>query len=334
MLFDGPGLWAAHAVPRGIDAAGARQIGPLGAIGERGVELGRGARLSDCPLSLDTDPCELHCGVPHRPVIAGPHHQREEDTPAVRTTGPTARDPQRQYTVLNAKLVDRSGPRWRGCCPHHHRNHCASNFCVIPRVPNSKFPLRHTAADGAGMIGPGPSASHTPTESSGGWFVIWTESRAEKKVEQRIAALGLSPWLPIIKERRRWSDRWRVIDCPLFPGYLFARATIADWSTLLRIPGVLTVITEHGKPALLADSFITSLRDAISREGVLPEAVSDDISYAPGDEVIVQEGVLRGVRGVVRERRSGRQLVLWVAEIGRGVAFTIGSALVRAASTK
>ncbi len=184
------------------------------------------------------------------------------------------------------------------------------------------------------MIGPGPSASHTPTESSGGWFVIWTESRAEKKVEQRFAALGLSPWLPIIKERRRWSDRWRVIDCPLFPGYLFARATLADWSTLLRIPGVLTVITEHGKPALLADSFITSLRDAISREGVLPEAVSDDISYAPGDEVIVQEGVLRGVRGVVRERRSGRQLVLWVAEIGRGVAFTIGSALVRAASTK
>ena len=49
----------------------------------------------------------------------------------------------------------------------------------------------------------------------------------------------------------------------------------------------------------------------------------------PGDEVIVQEGVLRGVRGIVRERRSGRQLVIWVAEIGRGVAFTIGSALVR-----
>ena len=55
------------------------------------------------------------------------------------------------------------------------------------------------------------------------------------------------------------------------------------------------------------------------------------MDYAPGDEVIVEEGVLRGVRGIVRERRSRRQLVLWVAEIGRGVAFTIGSALVRAA---
>jgi transcription antitermination factor NusG len=163
------------------------------------------------------------------------------------------------------------------------------------------------------------------------WFVIWTESRAEKKVERRIAALGLSPWLPVVKERHRWSDRWREVECPLFPGYLFARATNADWHRILRTPGVLTVITERGKPALLADTFVRSLRDAIGRDGVAPEAVSERVDYTPGDEVIVQEGALMGVRGVVRERRSGRQLVLWVAEIGRGVAFTIGSALVKAA---
>ena len=164
---------------------------------------------------------------------------------------------------------------------------------------------------------------------TGPWFVIWAESRAEKRVEKRIAALGLSPWLPIVRERHRWSDRWREVECPLFPGYLFARATNAHWPQILRTPGVLTVITERGKPALLADSFVTSLRDAIGREGAAPEAVTERIDYTPGDEVIVQEGVLRGVRGIVRERRSGRQLVIWVAEIGRGVSLTIGSALVR-----
>jgi transcription antitermination factor NusG len=163
------------------------------------------------------------------------------------------------------------------------------------------------------------------------WFVIWAESRAEKKVEKRMAALGLTPWLPIVKERHRWSDRWREVECPLFPGYLFARATNADWPQILRTPGVLTVVKERGKPALLADTFVNSLRDAIEREGAAPEAVEEPVDYAPGDEVIVQEGALRGVRGIVRERRSRRQLVLWVAEIGRGVAFTIGAALVRSA---
>ena len=163
------------------------------------------------------------------------------------------------------------------------------------------------------------------------WFVIWTESRAEKKVEARIAALGLSPWLPTVKERHRWSDRWREVVCPLFPGYLFARATLVEWHAVLRTPGVLTVVKVNGRPALLADGFVAGLRDAIERTGVTPEAVSDAVDYSPGDEVIVQEGALKGVRGVVRERRSGRQLVIWVREIGRGVAFTIGSALVRAA---
>src|SRR5450759_4037254 len=166
------------------------------------------------------------------------------------------------------------------------------------------------------------------------WFVIWAESRAEKKVEQRMAAMGLSPWLPIVKERHRWSDRWREVECPLFPGYLFAKATNADWHRILRTPGVLTVVKEGEKPAFLSDSFVTSLRDAIGREGAVPEPVTERVEYAPGDEVIVQEGALCGVRGVVRERKGRRQLVLWVAEIGRGVTFTIGSVLVKAASSE
>src|SRR5674476_821716 len=106
---------------------------------------------------------------------------------------------------------------------------------------------------------------HSNEGPSDPWFVIWAESRAEKKVEQRMAAMGLQPWLPVVKERHRWSDRWREVECPLFPGYLFAHATNADWPRILRTPGVLTVVTERGKPALLADSFVSTLRDAIGR---------------------------------------------------------------------
>lgn len=163
------------------------------------------------------------------------------------------------------------------------------------------------------------------------WFVIWTESRAEKKVEARIAALGLSPWLPTVKERHRWSDRWRDVVCPLFPGYLFARSRSVEWHKVLGTPGVLTVVKREGRPALIADAFVAGLRDAIERQGAAPEPIAEVVDYLPGDEVVVQEGPLIGVRGVVRELRSGRRLVIWVSEIGRGVAFTIGPALVRAA---
>lgn len=163
------------------------------------------------------------------------------------------------------------------------------------------------------------------------WFVIWTESRAEKKVEARIAALGLSPWLPTVTERHRWSDRWREVVLPLFPGYLFARARQVEWHKVLRTPGVLTVVKREGKPALLDDEFITTLRGAIERGR--DQEMAEVTDFRPGDAVVVvQEGPLKGVRGVVRERRNGRQLVIWVQEIGRGIAFTIGSALVQPAA--
>src|SRR5688500_16717057 len=97
------------------------------------------------------------------------------------------------------------------------------------------------------------TASDEPQSNS--WCVIWTESRAEKKVEARIAALGLRTWLPTVKERHRWSDRWREVVCPLFPGYLFASANSALWHTVLNTQGVLTVIREGGAPALLSDAF-------------------------------------------------------------------------------
>lgn len=162
------------------------------------------------------------------------------------------------------------------------------------------------------------------------WFVIWTESRAEKKVESRIAALGLSPWLPTVTERHRWSDRWREVVLPLFPGYIFARADKAEWHRVLRTPGVLTIVKHEGKPALLDDEFIRSLRDVIERGR--DHEITEVSEFEPGDEVVVvQDGPFQGVRGVVREWRNGRQLVIWVEQIGRGIALTIGSALVRAA---
>jgi transcriptional antiterminator NusG len=161
-----------------------------------------------------------------------------------------------------------------------------------------------------------------------GWFVIWTESRAEKKVASRISALGIDLWLPTVTERHRWSDRWRNVVLPLFPGYLFARAGAAHVHRLLRTPGVLTVVKAGNKPALLSDNFVTSLRQAVECSGVDATPLAEPHDYAVDDEVIVQDGPLAGLRGVVRQLRGARHLVVWVQEIGRGVAFTIGAALV------
>lgn len=161
------------------------------------------------------------------------------------------------------------------------------------------------------------------------WFVVWTEARAEKKVAERFGAAGHHVWLPTYTSRRRWSDRWKEVVQPLFSGYCFARPQSENWQGLLRTPGVLTLVKEGGAPARLADDYVSSLRRTIETPELEPEPVPDFESPALGSEVVVQEGPLAGFRGVVREVRSGRKLIVWVATIGRGVAFTIGAAKVR-----
>lgn len=170
--------------------------------------------------------------------------------------------------------------------------------------------------------------------SSMGWFVVWTESRAERKVASRIEAQGIESWMPTLTERHRWSDRWKNVIMPLFPGYLFARGQSTELHRLLRTPGVLTVVKSGDRPALLSDSFIASLREALDCAESVAKAVTERHDYVIDEEVIVQEGPLAGLRGVVQQFRGARHLVIWVQEVGRGVAFTIGAALVARANVR
>ena len=128
-------------------------------------------------------------------------------------------------------------------------------------------------------------------------------------------------------DRRRWSDRWREVETPLFPGYLFARPA-AQWHTVLHTPGVLTVVKSGGRPAQISDNFIQQLRGAITRGGTTVQPMPAEARFEPGDEVIVQDGPLCGIRGVVREVRGARQLIIWVSAIARGMGLKIGAALV------
>lgn len=162
-----------------------------------------------------------------------------------------------------------------------------------------------------------------------GWFVVWTQARAEKKVASRLRGMGFEHWLPSVTERHRWTDRWKEVVTPLFPGYLFVRGNSGHITHLLRTPGVLTLVKEGARPALLAPAFVDALRNAVGDPALQVERVDATDSYTVGDEVVVQEGPLAGVRGIVQEQRGTRRLLIWVSEVGRGVAFTIGSAMVR-----
>src|SRR5258708_26845654 len=109
------------------------------------------------------------------------------------------------------------------------------------------------------------SATDESDSSAPSWLAVWTRPRAEKVAARALESLSVSVWLPTINSRRRWSDRWRVVELPLFPGYLFARCSADAWSRLLHAQGVLTVVKFGQGPAWIRDKQMAELQGAVER---------------------------------------------------------------------
>ena len=97
------------------------------------------------------------------------------------------------------------------------------------------------------------------TKNDHPWFAVQTRSRHENVVAAQLRGKGYEPFLPLCKSRRRWSDRVREIELPLFPGYLFCRFDASDRLPILIIPGVVQIVGTGKKPVAI-DEEETSFR--------------------------------------------------------------------------
>ena len=83
---------------------------------------------------------------------------------------------------------------------------------------------------------------HSPTTDSADdlhWYAISTRSRHEKLVRDRLAGIGIEPFLPLVKRLSEWSDRKVWTESPLFSGYCFARFSLMHSHAVLQTPGTV-----------------------------------------------------------------------------------------------
>ena len=55
------------------------------------------------------------------------------------------------------------------------------------------------------------------------WYAVFSRSRHEKIVATALTNTGVTTFLPLVSEMHSWSDRRKLVDVPLFPGYVFVR---------------------------------------------------------------------------------------------------------------
>ena len=138
------------------------------------------------------------------------------------------------------------------------------------------------------------------------WIAVYTKPRHEKTVENELLKKGFEVYLPILKERRKWSDRKKWVELPLFRSYIFVKTEIKKSLFVLQTMGVVKVIKFGGEIAVIQNDSIQAIKLMIEG-GYMPEAID---YFVKGETVEVKSGPLKGLIGeVIRVDNSDRLLV-------------------------
>lgn len=128
------------------------------------------------------------------------------------------------------------------------------------------------------------------------WYAVYTKPRWEKKVSQLIEKKGFEVYCPVTKVRRKWSDRYKTVEEPLFKSYVFVRISEEDKTRIRLTDGVVNFVYWLGKPAVIKPSEIELIRRFLKE---FQEVEARPVSIQPGDRVRIKSGVLMDLEGLV-----------------------------------
>lgn len=151
------------------------------------------------------------------------------------------------------------------------------------------------------------------------WFAVLVRTGREKTAGLLLENAGYECFLPVSKSTRRWSDRTKLIEVPLFPGYLFCRMNPHNRLTVLMTPGVMQIVGVGKTPIPVEDEEIEAIQ-RVQKSGL----ASMPWPYMQiGNVAQILEGPLRGLTGIIVKIKSGTKLVLSVSLLQRSVAVEV-----------
>jgi len=130
------------------------------------------------------------------------------------------------------------------------------------------------------------------------WFAVYTKPRWEKKVNSLLTAKGIETYCPLNKVRKKWSDRVKMVEEPLFKSYVFVHVAESDHTPVRMTNGVLNYVYWNGKPAIIKEREIDTIKKFLNDyENV--QAIAAPL--APRQKVRIETGLLMDTEGIVNK---------------------------------
>jgi transcription antitermination factor NusG len=164
------------------------------------------------------------------------------------------------------------------------------------------------------------STAAAPTAESF-WFAVQTRPRHEKKVNSELHEKGIHSFLPVHREKRRWSDRSQWVELPMFSQYLFVRVPMSSESRVrvLQTAGVVQFVGEHRRGTPIPSEQIENLQEIVAKR--IPTTQHEFLHI--GERVRICGGALNGVEGILMAIKGESRLVISVNVIRKSVAIQL-----------
>ena len=161
------------------------------------------------------------------------------------------------------------------------------------------------------------------------WYALKVRPRFERTAVAHLRYRGYEPFLPTCVAKRRWSDRVKSLEFPLFPGYLFCRVDLKSRLPILTTPGVNFIVGNGRIPTPVNEQEIESLQTMVN-SGLQYEPYP---YLATGQLVQVEHGALMGVVGRVTGQKNGFRLIISIDLLMRSVSTEIDRSWVKPIDT-
>ena len=151
--------------------------------------------------------------------------------------------------------------------------------------------------------------------NSENWFALYTKPRSEKKLSNLFKKFNIENYLPTISIKKKWSDRFKIIETPLFTSYIFVRINYRNmYVKVLNVPNAVGFVQSYGKPAIIPLEDIELIQSMVSE---FPDKIKvmEKEMLQKGKEVMIKSGPFAGRMAIIDKVKNETFVVLEIKSI-------------------
>lgn len=152
------------------------------------------------------------------------------------------------------------------------------------------------------------------------WYAAYTLPRYEKKAKAQLDKQAITNWLPVQRFRKRWSDRWKWVEEPVFRSYLFVYISEREYYQTLNSYGIIRFVAFNGQAVRIPENQMDFLRRMLDTGY---ELETGEIDLQPGDKVEVLTGPMAGRQGLLVSRAGDKKFRVDLDFLGQSVYITV-----------